>query len=189
MPPTPLPLPYLIPLHFLYSPILHPLASNCPMRISKPAWRHLYIPLSISVFLLPSLFSSSPFFSIFSLWAKWKLAASFSLLKGLFKLETLQSPHSLPFLSLPLSLIRFLTSFSRLRVTLTFPCWQPPGCCQRSTTLFCRWKWWKVGLEGERKRGRGKVEVGEWELERGQGRPVSQCTLVPSSSHGSFHPD
>lgn len=180
--------PYLIPLHSLYSPIPHPLASNSPIWISKPAWRHLYIHLSISPFLLPSLFSPSPFFSLFSLRAKGKLAASFSLPKGLFKLETLQSPHSpsFPFLSPSFA---FLTSFSRLRVTPTFPRRQPLGSRQCQTTLFCRWKWWKAGLEGERKRGRGKVEVGEWEFERGQGRPVSQCTLVPSPSHGSFHPD
>ena len=124
--------PYLIPLHSLYSAIPHPLASNSPMRISKPAWRHLYIHLSISPFLLPSLSSPFPFFSLFSLQAKGKLAASFSLPKGLFKLETLQSPLplfplslslslslSLP-LPLPPSLIRFLTSFSQLRVTPTF---------------------------------------------------------------------
>ena len=96
--------PYLIPLHSLYSAIPHPLASNSPMRISKPAWRHLYIHLSISPFLLPSLSSPFPFFSLFSLQAKGKLAASFSLPKGLFKLETLQSPLPLFPLSLSLSL-------------------------------------------------------------------------------------
>lgn len=93
--------PYLIPLHSLYSPIPHPLASNSPMRISKPAWRHLYIHLSILSFC-PPLFFLFPFFSLFSLQAKGKLAASFSLPKGLFKLETLQSPHSPSFLSLSL---------------------------------------------------------------------------------------
>lgn len=30
------------------------------------------------------------------------------------------------------------------------------------------------------------MEVGERDCERGQGRPVRQCTSVPSSSHGSF---
>lgn len=90
--------PYLIPLQSLYSPIPHPLASHSPMRISKPAWRHLYIHLSISTFFLPSLFSPFSLFSLFSSQAKGKLAASLSLQKGLFKLETLQSPHLPSFL-------------------------------------------------------------------------------------------
>lgn len=51
----------------IYSPILRPLASNSPMRITKPAWRHLYIHLSISCPFLPTppsfpLFLSSPSF-------------------------------------------------------------------------------------------------------------------------------
>lgn len=114
---------YLIPLQSLYSPIPHPLASNSPMRITKPARRHLYIHLSISPFLLFPAFSPFPFFSLFSLRAKGKLAASFSLPKGLFKLETLQSPHPPPppLSFLFLYLIRFRTSFSWLGVTPTFP--------------------------------------------------------------------
>lgn len=161
--------PYLIPLQSIYSSTLlsSPLASNDPMRISKPAQRHLNIHLSIAPFLLPSLFSLFAFFSIFSLQAKGKLAASFSLPKGLFKLETLQSPHppfpSLPPLSLTHTLISFLTSFSWLGVSPSLPCWQPLGSRQCQATLFCRCYWWKGGLEGERKRKSrvGRAGVGE----------------------------
>lgn len=107
---------YLPPILFHFSLYISPfpvlLASNSPMRISKPAWRHLYIHPSISVFLLSPLpfpfFIRSSFF--FSMWAKGKLAASFTLPKGLFKLETLQSPHSPSLLSLR-TLFPFLYAF------------------------------------------------------------------------------
>lgn len=185
--------PYLIPLQSIYSSTLlsSPLASNDPMRISKPAQRHLNIHLSIAPFLLPSLFSLFAFFSIFSLQAKGKLAASFSLPKGLFKLETLQSPHP-PFPSLPPLSLSHTHSFPFLPLSLgwgwvpLFPADSLSGPVNARQLCFV-----DVigGKEAWKERGRGKVELGERELEKGQGRPVSRCTLVPSSSHGSFHPD
>lgn len=197
------PLPCPIPLHSLRPPtILRPLASDRPMRIKGPAVQtppypstNLSFPLARPLFLL---------FLPFSLRAKWKLAATFSLLKGLFKLETLQSPrrHCRPSPTAPHPPLSFPPTpppphnrFSYLfaaaigRRSPFLADRQPLGPRQCSTTLFCRWKWWEVGLEGERKRGRGKAGVGERELERGQGRAVSRCTSVPSPSHGSFHPD
>lgn len=131
-----------------------------------------------------------PFFSLFSRRAEGKLAASFSLPKGLFKLETLQSPHPPPPV-FSLSLIHFLPLFlGRGDSHLPVDSLQGPVNARQLCFVDGSGRERGGGLTAKRRGNEGgKVEVGEWELERGQGRPVSRCTLVSPSSHGSFHTD
>lgn len=133
--------------------------------------------------LFPPLFFPLP---LFSLWGKkGKLAASFSLPKGLFKLETLQSPHSPP-LPPPLSVfLSFLTSSSQLGVTSFFTRRWPRGPRQCQATLFC-------GMESVRRMGwkRGKEMRKRRESGSGVSGNLPVCFLwALSSSHGSFLPD
>ena len=147
--------PYLIPLQSLYSPIPHHLASNSPVWINEPALRHLYIHPSISPFLLPPLFPFCfplPLFLV----SKGKLAASFSLPKGLFKLEMLQSPRSPSLLSLspPYSLSYvFLSAGGDFHLSLQTASGVPstPGNFVLQMGLVERGVWKESGNEEEEK--------------------------------------